>query len=97
MNRTKLPILTFWRAVLLLIFVGGIYSSVLRFAGGLGSSTALSDEFPWGLWVGFDVLCGVGLAAGGFTLAERFMSFTSTASMRCCAPRFSLPSWAMDW
>jgi Ni/Fe-hydrogenase subunit HybB-like protein len=28
----------------------------------------LSDRFPWGLWIGFDVLCGVGLAAGGFTL-----------------------------
>jgi Ni/Fe-hydrogenase subunit HybB-like protein len=29
----------------------------------------LSDKFPWGIWIGFDVLCGVGLAAGGFTLA----------------------------
>ena len=35
---------------------------------GLGGSTNLSDKFPWGLWIGFDVLCGVGLAAGGFTL-----------------------------
>jgi Ni/Fe-hydrogenase subunit HybB-like protein len=46
----------------------------------LGASTNLSDRFPWGLWIGFDVLCGVMLAAGGFTLmaavhifnAERF-------------------------
>ena len=35
---------------------------------GLGGSTNLSDKFPWGLWIGFDVMCGVGLAAGGFTL-----------------------------
>ena len=35
---------------------------------GLGAVTNLSDAYPWGLWVGFDILCGVGLAAGGFTI-----------------------------
>ena len=35
---------------------------------GWAASTNLSDQFPWGIWIGFDVLCGVGLAAGGFTL-----------------------------
>ncbi|MHC5051858.1 MAG: NrfD/PsrC family molybdoenzyme membrane anchor subunit, partial [Planctomycetota bacterium] len=35
---------------------------------GLGSVTNLSDRYPWGLWVGFDLLCGVGLAAGGFVI-----------------------------
>jgi len=35
---------------------------------GLGAVTNLNDQFPWGIWIGFDVLCGVGLAAGGFTL-----------------------------
>jgi Ni/Fe-hydrogenase subunit HybB-like protein len=48
----------------------GLYSTLLRFTKGLGAATALSDRFPWGLWIGFDVLCGVGLAAGGFTLAS---------------------------
>jgi Ni/Fe-hydrogenase subunit HybB-like protein len=42
--------------------------TVLRFTRGLGAVTNLTDQFPWGLWVGFDVLCGVGLAAGAFTL-----------------------------
>ena len=37
---------------------------------GLGATTNLSDRFPWGLWIGFDVLCGVGLAAGAFTLTS---------------------------
>jgi len=27
-----------------------------------------SDQFPWGLWIGFDCLCGVMLAAGGFCI-----------------------------
>jgi Ni/Fe-hydrogenase subunit HybB-like protein len=69
MRFSKFPKLTFWRAVLVLILAAGFYSTVLRFAKGLGAATNLSDQFPWGLWIGFDVLCGVGLAAGGFTLA----------------------------
>ncbi len=69
MNFAKFPKLTFWRAVLVLILAAGFYSTVLRFTRGLGAVTNLSDQFPWGLWIGFDVLCGVGLAAGGFTLA----------------------------
>jgi Ni/Fe-hydrogenase subunit HybB-like protein len=69
MNLSKFLQLTFWRAVLVLILAAGFYSTVLRFTKGLGAATSLSDAFPWGIWIGFDVLCGVGLAAGGFTLA----------------------------
>ncbi len=39
-----------------------------RFLLGLGASTALNDGTPWGLWVGFDVMGGVALAAGGFVI-----------------------------
>ena len=42
--------------------------TLVRFTRGLGPSTNLNDQFPWGIWIGFDVLCGVMLAAGGFTL-----------------------------
>jgi Ni/Fe-hydrogenase subunit HybB-like protein len=61
--------LSFWKVVAGIILLAGAYSTVVRFFGGLGAATHLSDQFPWGLWIGFDVLCGVGLAAGGFTLA----------------------------
>jgi Ni/Fe-hydrogenase subunit HybB-like protein len=67
--RVELPRLTFWRGVLIFILTAGLFSTVVRFTQGLGASTALSDKFPWGLWIGFDVLCGVALAAGGFTLS----------------------------
>jgi Ni/Fe-hydrogenase subunit HybB-like protein len=60
--------LTFWRGVFLVIFVLFLYVTFLRFTKGLGATTNLSDQFPWGLWIGFDILCGVGLAAGAFTL-----------------------------
>ena len=61
--------LSFWKVVAGIILLAGAYSTVVRFFGGLGAATHLNDQFPWGLWIGFDVLCGVGLAAGGFTLA----------------------------
>jgi Ni/Fe-hydrogenase subunit HybB-like protein len=59
---------TFWKLVFLALMAAGLYGTVVRFALGLGRSTNLNDQFPWGLWIGFDVLCGVMLAAGGFTL-----------------------------
>jgi c(7)-type cytochrome triheme protein len=70
MTRTiSLPRLTFWRGVLLALLAAGSYSAFVRFFHGLGAATNLSDRFPWGLWVGFDILCGVALAAGGFTIS----------------------------
>ena len=60
--------ITFWRLVLLAILAAGFYGTIIRFVQGLGASTNLNDQFPWGIWIGFDVLCGVMLAAGGFTL-----------------------------
>jgi Ni/Fe-hydrogenase subunit HybB-like protein len=68
MKQINLPKITFWRAVATIIVITGFYSTYLRFTGGLQSVTNLSDTYPWGLWIGFDILCGVGLAAGGFTL-----------------------------
>ena len=60
--------LTFWKLVFLFLMAAGLYATIVRFTQGLGRSTNLSDQFPWGIWIGFDVLCGVMLAAGGFTL-----------------------------
>jgi len=31
--------------------------------------TNLNDHWPWGLWIGFDLLCGIALAGGGFSTA----------------------------
>jgi Ni/Fe-hydrogenase subunit HybB-like protein len=67
--------LTFWRVVFYAVIAAGLTAIYLRFTRGLGGSTNLSDQFPWGLWIGFDVLCGVGLAAGGFTLAAAVYIF----------------------
>ncbi|MCK4548047.1 MAG: Ni/Fe-hydrogenase cytochrome b subunit [Candidatus Eisenbacteria sp.] len=42
---------------------------VWRFAGGLGTITNLNDGYAWGFWIGFDILAGIALAAGGFVMA----------------------------
>lgn len=69
MKGLTIPRPTFWRVLLVLILGAGLYSTYVRFFHGLGASTNLTDQFPWGLWIGFDVLCGVALAAGGFTIS----------------------------
>jgi Ni/Fe-hydrogenase subunit HybB-like protein len=58
------------RTVLLLAIVGfGAGLVILRFAYGIGAVSNLSNQFPWGLWIGFDVMSGVALAAGAFVIA----------------------------
>ena len=57
------------RLMLSLLVVIGFGLAIYRFWCGLGAATNLNDSFPWGLWIGFDMLCGVALAAGGFVLA----------------------------
>ncbi len=75
MNATRRFEFTFWRLVFLVLIAAGAVATVLRFTRGLGATTNLSDQFPWGLWIGFDVLTGVGLAAGGFTITATVYLF----------------------
>ncbi len=74
-GKFQLPKITFWKAVFVVTALAGLYATIVRFTQGLGASTNLSDEFPWGIWIGFDVLCGVMLAAGGFTLTATVYIF----------------------
>ena len=60
--------LTFWQTIGILIMISGLWATFIRISQGLGAMTNLSDAVPWGIWIGFDVLVGVGLAAGGFTI-----------------------------
>jgi Ni/Fe-hydrogenase subunit HybB-like protein len=60
--------LTFWRVVFLVIMALGLYSTFIRYFYGLGAVSNMTDQFPWGFWIGFDCLCGVMLAAGGFCM-----------------------------
>ena len=50
-----------------IILLVGTILTILRFTQGLGAVTNLTDTHPWGMWIGFDLMCGVALAAGGYT------------------------------
>ena len=58
----------------LIVVIGGILT-ILRFTGGLAAVTNLSDYNPWGIWIGFDLLAGVALAAGGFVTSAAVYIF----------------------
>ncbi len=62
---------------LILWLLTGIAAAVgvARFMFGLGASTNLTDANPWGLWIGFDVMSGVALAAGGFLITATVYIF----------------------
>ena len=61
--------ITFWRVIVAIIFITGIYATYVRFGMGFRASTNLSDQMPWGLWVGLGTLCGIGLSAAGFGIS----------------------------
>jgi len=50
------------------IILLGITLIVIRFARGIGSITNLTQEVPWGLWIGFDVITGVAFAGGAYVI-----------------------------
>lgn len=64
--QAKRSIFTPFNVVTGVIILCGLVITVLRFTGGLGAVTNLDDNNPWGVWIGFDLLCGVALAAGGY-------------------------------
>jgi Ni/Fe-hydrogenase subunit HybB-like protein len=57
----------FIKSMMAVVVIGAV-ASLLRFIYGLGATTNLNDTYPWGLWISFDVVTAVPLAAGAFTL-----------------------------
>ena len=70
MNRVRKFKFVLWMLTGLAAAVGAF-----RFLFGLGAATNLSDATPWGLWIGFDVMSGVALAAGGFIVTATVYIF----------------------
>ncbi len=65
--------------VLKVLFLLGVICAATRLLFGLGATTNLNDGYPWGLWISFDVMTGVALAAGGFTLSATYYVFNLKA------------------
>jgi Ni/Fe-hydrogenase subunit HybB-like protein len=58
-----------------MIILMGMIITVIRFTQGLSAVTNLSDDNPWGIWIGFDLLVGVALAAGGYVTSAAVYLF----------------------
>jgi Ni/Fe-hydrogenase subunit HybB-like protein len=50
------------------LVVMGLVAALGRLLLGLGASTALSDGYPWGIWIGLDFLL-IAFSGAGFTMA----------------------------
>lgn len=74
-TRSAKPWMTPFNAAVGIIVIIGLILTVLRFTGGLAAVTNLSDYNPWGIWIGFDLLVGVALAAGGFVTSAAVYIF----------------------
>jgi Ni/Fe-hydrogenase subunit HybB-like protein len=47
----------------------GAYFIIKRFIFGIGAVSDLSDGFPWGIWITWDVVTGTAIACGGYAMA----------------------------
>lgn len=65
----KRPLFTPFNIIAAVIIIAGLPLVYLRFTQGLGAVTNLDHTNPWGIWIGFDLLTGVALAAGGYVTA----------------------------
>ena len=66
--KPKGKILTPFNIISIPVMVLGLVLIIIRFWKGIGSITNLSQEIPWGLWIGFDVVTGVAFAGGAYVL-----------------------------
>jgi len=66
--RPKGPLLTPFNLITGTLMLATAVLLVIRFTGGLGTITNLSQDVPWGLWIGFDVVTGVALAGGAYVI-----------------------------
>ncbi|TNF24509.1 MAG: hypothetical protein EP329_24760 [Deltaproteobacteria bacterium] len=61
-------LLTTFNVISIPVMLAALVIVVLRFAGGLGAVTNLSDAWPWGIWAAVDVIAGVAFAGGAYVL-----------------------------
>ena len=66
--KPKGKFLTLFNIISIPIMLLGLALIIIRFWKGLGAITNLTQEIPWGLWIGFDVVTGVAFAGGAYVI-----------------------------
>src|SRR5512133_741579 len=61
----------FTRSFFILLFVVavGFFFVGVRFVKGIGAVSNMSDGYPWGIWITYDVATGTAIACGGYAVA----------------------------
>ena len=62
-------------AVLLTLMGIGVVVAIIRFIWGIGAISNLSNTYPWGFWIGFDIFTGIAISSGAFLLAAAVYIF----------------------
>jgi Ni/Fe-hydrogenase subunit HybB-like protein len=55
--------------VLLFVVAVGFFFVGVRFVKGIGAVSNMSDGYPWGIWITYDVATGTAIACGGYAVA----------------------------
>ncbi|MCF8233369.1 MAG: polysulfide reductase NrfD [Bacteroidales bacterium] len=66
--KPKGKLLTPFNIISIPVILLGAVIIAIRFWKGIGAVTNLSQEVPWGLWIGFDVVTGVAFAGGAYVI-----------------------------
>ena len=57
-----------WALLAFMAFAGLL--ALYRYAFGVGAISNLSNSYPWGFWVSFDLFTGIAISSGAFVLAS---------------------------
>mgnify|MGYP001062034002 FL=1 len=55
--------------VLLALVLIGFFFIGVRYVKGIGAVSNMSDGYPWGIWIAYDVATGTAIACGGYAVA----------------------------
>lgn len=55
--------------VLVTLMAIGFVVAMVRFVLGIGAISNLSNTYPWGFWISFDIYTGIAISSGAFLLA----------------------------
>ena len=61
--------------VLLGLMAIGAVVALIRFIYGIGAISNLSNTYPWGFWISFDIFTGIAISSGAFLLAATVYIF----------------------
>ncbi|MCB9134547.1 MAG: Ni/Fe-hydrogenase cytochrome b subunit [Anaerolineales bacterium] len=61
--------------ILILLAAIAFVVAMVRFIYGIGPVTDLSNSYPWGFWISFDLFTGVAIGSGAFVMAATVYIF----------------------